>query len=645
MRINRCIAVIIIVLLSIHTAVAQLCQGSLGDPIVNITFNAGSNPGAALSAGTTFYTYTSGDCPNDGSYTVRNSTSNCFSSSWHSLTADHTGNRNGYFMLVNASLQPSPFYVDTVRGLCSNTTFEFAAWIVNVLKASSCDGNGIRPNLTFTIERTDGTVLQTYNTGFINSGASPQWQQFGFFFTTPAGVSDIVLRIFNNSQGGCGNDLALDDITFRPCGPLITTSVDGYTSDSIVYCEDGAQSFTLRAALSTGFVTPAYQWQQSSDGINWTDMAGATAAAYTIDFSAVATGTYRYRLAAAEQANFNSVKCRVVSPIIAIVKKTKPVTGVTVTSPACEGSDVTFTATGGASYTWTDKNGTAFGEPTNTFTIPNIRQNAAGKIYVKVESADGCVQLDSSVLQVLPAPTATVPFDSISICAGVSKQLGAGGGVNYTWSPAAGLSRTDIAGPEASPASDTKYVVTVTGSNGCTDTASTYITVFENILADAGPDRVIIKGESVQLTNATGDGHYEWSPNMYLSDPTTKAPFASPPQDMDYILTATSKAGCNTDKDTMHIQVFNDIYVPNAFSPDGNGVNDTWNIPALTAFPAFELYVYNRTGRLLYQCKNKFVPWDGYYKGEPLSPGAYVYVIKLNNIKKRVLKGNLILIK
>src|SRR5689334_5692514 len=92
---------------------AQLCSGSLGDPIVNITFGAGPNPGAPLSSAATNYLYTATDCPNDGSYTVRNSTANCFSNSWHTLTSDHTGNPNGYFMVVNASYQPSSFYVDT----------------------------------------------------------------------------------------------------------------------------------------------------------------------------------------------------------------------------------------------------------------------------------------------------------------------------------------------------------------------------------------------------------------------------------------------------------------------------------------------------------------------------------------------------
>src|SRR5688572_12086581 len=96
------------ILLSLVTVIqaiagyAQLCNGSLGDPIVQINFGQGSNPAQPLSAAATGYIYSTGDCPNDGFYTVRNSSNNCFGASWHSISRDHTGNSNGYFMLVNA---------------------------------------------------------------------------------------------------------------------------------------------------------------------------------------------------------------------------------------------------------------------------------------------------------------------------------------------------------------------------------------------------------------------------------------------------------------------------------------------------------------------------------------------------------------
>src|SRR5262245_61123915 len=88
----------------------QLCTVSLGDPIVNITFGAGGNPGLPLAAAATGYQFVTNDCPNDGFYTIRNGTSTCFGNSWHTLNADHTGEANGYFMLVNASFTPGAFY-------------------------------------------------------------------------------------------------------------------------------------------------------------------------------------------------------------------------------------------------------------------------------------------------------------------------------------------------------------------------------------------------------------------------------------------------------------------------------------------------------------------------------------------------------
>jgi gliding motility-associated-like protein len=169
--------------------------------------------------------------------------------------------------------------------------------------------------------------------------------------------------------------------------------------------------------------------------------------------------------------------------------------------------------------------------------------------------------------------------------------------------------------------------------------------VVDKIVADAGTDKIIIKGDAIQLVNNTAAGTYLWTPGTFLSDITARQPLAFPTEDIDYILTATSLAGCNTDMDTVHVYVFNDIFIPSAFSPDGNSKNDTWRIPALSAFPNFELFVYNRAGKIVYQCRNVFAAWDGYYKGTPLDPGNYVYLIRLNDTRKRLLKGNLMIIR
>lgn len=645
MGIAKRIVLIAVFFSSFSTLNAQLCQGSLGDPIVNITFGSGSNPGASLAAATTSYQYVTTDCPGDGFYTVRNNTTNCFNSSWHSLASDHTGNTNGYFMLVNASFQPSAFYIDTVKGLCSNTTFEFAAWVMNVLRTSACGSNGIQPNLTFTIEKTDGTLLQTYNSNNIPSQASPAWQQYGFFFTTPPGVVDVVLRIFNNSQGGCGNDLALDDITFRPCGPQLIPAISGFTSTTASSCEGVANTFTFNTIVSAGFNFPSFQWQQSTDGINWTDIPGATTTIFTKNFPAnTAIGSYMYRLSAAESGNLGSVKCRVVSATLTIKISANPVTTAKSNTPVCEGTSLDLIATGGTQYQWTGING--FSATGTTTSINNAQLTQSGKYYVLVTNTDGCTHLDSVIVAVNAKPIATTTFSTGTICSGDDIQLSANGGTAYKWLPASRLSSDVIANPLASPTDTLQYLVIIYNQFNCSDSAFITINVIESPSVNAGVDRTIIKGSPVQLTGIVSgqDISYSWSPAVNINNIQSLQPIVTPPADADYILTAISNLGCGVAIDKVHIFVYKDVFIPTAFTPNNDGLNDTWAIPALNAFTNIDLSIFNRAGQIVYQTKNSYRPWDGNYKGMPLPPGAYVYMIDLKQ-GTAIKKGTVMIIR
>lgn len=294
----------------------QLCTGSLGDPVVNITFGNSSTPDRSFIPPAA-YTFTASSCPNDGFYTITNSTSGCFGSTWHSVASDHTG--GGSFMLVNASYTPGDFFVATVAGLCPNTTYEFASWVTNVLRSAS----GIKPDLTFTVATTTGTILNQFNTGGIAVTSSPEWKQYGFFFTTGPGNDAIILRITNNAPGGIGNDLGLDDITFRPCGPAITSSIQGNT-DTLNLCIGNQASYIFNAVVSTGFVLPVYQWQRSIDsGRIWNDIAGANNLTY--QRLATPAGNFWYRLTVAEAGNAGLGGCRISSNVIAINIHQKPV--------------------------------------------------------------------------------------------------------------------------------------------------------------------------------------------------------------------------------------------------------------------------------------------------------------------------------
>ncbi len=293
---------------------AQLCTGSLGDPVINMTFGSGTNYGQGVTA--PGYAFVSSSCPNDGYYTFTAATVACFGNSWHTVNADHTG--NGNFMLVNASFQPGDFFLSTVSGLCPNTTYEFSAWIMNVLISQS----GIQPNITFSIETPAGVILNQFNTGGIAVTSQPAWKQYGFFFTTTAGIPDIVLRMTNNAPGGIGNDVALDDITFRPCGPVLTSSIQG-NSDTVDICVYEQVGYTFTGAVSPGFLSPVFQWQVSTNaGTTWNDIPGATALTY--QRPPTVAGNFLYRLSVAEGGNGGIAACRIGSNILTIDVHARP---------------------------------------------------------------------------------------------------------------------------------------------------------------------------------------------------------------------------------------------------------------------------------------------------------------------------------
>lgn|GEM_PF-1073741 len=321
-------------LLGCYLLQGQTCIGSLGDPVVNITFGTGTGfvrlPTAAPAASTT-YSFSGVQCPNDGSYSVTSViNTNCFKSSWYNAPEDHTPNDvNGRMAVFNASFTAGEFYKQTVSGLCSNTTYEFGAWVANILKTTACGGSAqsIKPNLLFTIESLSGTVLGTIATGNIGESASLTWKQYALTFTTPASTTQVVLKISNNAIGGCGNDLVLDDITFCPCGPAISVLA---SAPSI--CEGSPVS--LSASILSGYISPQFQWQKSmDDGQNWSDIAGATSLNTNVTPSVAGT---LFRLLAAEQGNIGIGYCRIASSPLAISVLSTPILTVLPTSqPIC----------------------------------------------------------------------------------------------------------------------------------------------------------------------------------------------------------------------------------------------------------------------------------------------------------------------
>jgi gliding motility-associated-like protein len=373
------------------TIKAQLCTGSLGDPAVNITFGSGGNSGTGFTP-TGAYQYTSSTCPDDGFYTITSRTSGCFGSSWITLNADHTGD-GGAFMLVNASYTPGDFFLTTVSNLCPNTNYEFAAWITNVLARS-----GIKPNITFTIETPGGTILQKYSTGDIPEAPQPSWKKYGFYFATPLNNPVIVLRITNNAPGGIGNDLALDDITFRPCSAsTVTAERYGGGKDTVNVCEGNSDEYTFTSIVSSGFASPVYQWQQSIDsGKNWKDIPGATDFLYYRKPSN--PGVYSYRFTVIDKAAAGS-SCRISSNILVISVHPTPYVEAGADRILLWGDSIKLNAVVKSetpSYLWEPRDYLS----NNKILTPFASPNADTRYTLFVKSAFGCKNQDNLFIKV-----------------------------------------------------------------------------------------------------------------------------------------------------------------------------------------------------------------------------------------------------
>jgi len=615
------ILLFILLIFSINLSAQQVCTGALGDPVINIDFGSGtSNFSAPLSSINTNYIYIAGT-PNDGQYTVAKSTNGMHTGvGWHQITNHTPSDANGYMMIVNASNSPGIFYQTAIPNLCPGTTYEFAAWIINLLNYT-----GIKPNITFSIETRSGTVLQKYDTGDIPEGSASNWKQYATTFTTTE-QTDLILKITNNGPGGTGNDIALDDITFRACGPIITPSIDNGSSN-ISVCEGIAGTYTLSANVSAGYANPVYQWQINT-GSSWNDIPGETNKQTTVNLTNAAKGIYQYRLIAAERENISSVNCRVASTPLIITINSKPNTQASNNGPVCVGANIQLTASEGDTYSWIGPNN--FTSTDKSPLINNAQLNMAG-IYTVTATLNGCTSTSSTTLSVLNTIDATTSFNAVITCENSPVQLFAYGGTSYKWSPAEGLSNPDIANPVASPKETTTYTVTV--SNGaCYATATSTVNIIKNALADAGADIKILNGQSINLTGkVTGDNvTYFWTPTDYLDDATKLNPVATPPFDIIYTLHAESNSGCLGSFDDVFIKVYPKIVIPNSFTPNGDGINDTWSIPAAEAFPNAKVRIVNRTGSLLYQSNGVYKPWDGKFEGKELPVGTYYYTIYFN---------------
>lgn len=293
----------------------------------------------------------------------------------------------------------------------------------------------------------------------------------------------------------------------------------------------------------------------------------------------------------------------------------------------------------------------------STLKDPVHKYSALGpyNVQLKVTSKDGCFDsLTQSLTTVYPQPKADFGITASEICVGDTirfTDLGngmTGSALSWVWDLANGTV-SSLQNPVK------KYTDTGTFSvnyyffntQGCvSDTAVKQITVNPFPVLLMGPDLKVLEGGVITIKPKFVYGtalQYLWTPGLYLNSDTSSTPKSTPADDITYKLTLTGKGSCSV-TDTIFIQVLKAPEVPNAFSPNGDGINDTWRIRYLESYPGAEIEVYNRYGQKVYYSIGYDKDWDGTYGGKPLPVGTYYYIINPKN-GRQIIQGSVTIIK
>jgi gliding motility-associated-like protein len=320
----------------------------------------------------------------------------------------------------------------------------------------------------------------------------------------------------------------------------------------------------------------------------------------------------------------------------------------------CRGQSVTLTPSGGSSYAWAPNPTLSCTNCTNPVANTVVDKN----VYVVTgTSALGCKATDSLLVTVVqPFSINTSPLDTL--CKGDKFELWANGADNYTWSPSNGLSSTTISNPVAGPDVTTTYQVIGRDYRNCfADTAYIPVVVYPKPVFNIVQETInLAVGNSVTLntTNSPDIIKWQWSPPAGLSCNNCAQPTASPVNSTTYRAVASNIAGC-TGEDVVTINLFcnnGNVFVPNTFSPNGDGSNDVFFPRGKGIAGIRNLQVFNRYGQIVFQNKNLDINrpeggWDGKFMGQPLNPDVFVYQMEVICETGEVfpVKGNVSLIR
>ncbi|MFN8243995.1 MAG: PKD domain-containing protein [Ferruginibacter sp.] len=317
----------------------------------------------------------------------------------------------------------------------------------------------------------------------------------------------------------------------------------------------------------------------------------------------------------------------------------------------CRGSGTTLHATGAATYTWSPPTGLSCNNCANPVASPD----SLTRYSVTGTTAQGCSNTDSVTVRVKQRFVMDNSKGD-TLCKGGSVRLYARGANTYAWSPAASLSNPVSATPLASPPATTTYRVIGTDDVGCfRDTAFITVKVYPIPTVEAGEDKTVNAGHSITLMpKVSADvNNVLWTPTLGIVSSTFPGVVVKPMATTQYTVEARNEGGCKS-RDIVTVHVICDganVFIPNTFSPNGDGVNDVFYPRGTGVFSIRSFRVFNRWGQVVFE-KNDCMPndpnagWDGRYYGQRLNADVFVYTVEVvcDNSSILTFKGNIALI-
>lgn len=305
------------------------------------------------------------------------------------------------------------------------------------------------------------------------------------------------------------------------------------------------------------------------------------------------------------------------------------------TPTLCQGKTFTslISANGAQSYSWIPNSTITYSNQNQIMVSPPVT-NSYTVIGANSQGTFSCLEQASATVIVLPQIIASVD-QSVSICRGEKAKFTAFGGSDYNWSPSDGLNVTNLPSVVSSATSNVVYTVNVSRDGYCSASATTAIVVNDLPIITAGIDTTYNIDDQIFIT-AKGTGSITWVAGDYIICKDCPQTQIQPKRDVCYTAESMNEFGCKA-SDEVCISITKNwvIFIPNSFTPNGDGLNDVFKIYG-NSLLAIKMDIFDRWGKLLFTSDNIEQCWDGTYKNVPCDLGVYNYKITYKGVDNKV---------